>query len=196
MRKLSMTLIAPLLAAAGLVVVPAVPPPLAPPVPGPGAVVSAVNGFLKAVDQQDRERVARSFAPLHRGEDITCGFDPATGALRDLPTVGDLVFHDVDAQGNPITATDRKSATEALLTAVGGVDRELATTIRSVRAGCPGPECSWGVVEFDRTFRRGAHHVTVPMRATVLVRYQDEEPRMRIFAWHAAPAGPEQQTKK
>jgi hypothetical protein len=179
-RKFPILASLPLLAA----LVHTVPAP-ATPVRGPGAVIAAVQGMLQAVDRGDRAGLEQAFSRLHDGEGVVCGFD-ADGAMKNLKEECNLVFQDVAADGSPLVRTDRKAAVDALLEQVGGKDRALRTTLKKMRADCPGPGCSWGSVEFERTFLRDGREVTVPMRATVLVRYQSEEQRMRIFLWHAA----------
>ena len=169
----------PVLFAAGLFSL-----PTAAPVRGPGAVMEALKQFVQAVDQGDRVHLERAFTDLRHRDRYS--FDD-TGKLVQLPgEFGELSFQDVGADGSVLVRNDRKGAIAALLDGVGGKGLGLKTRIRSICADCPGPECSWATVELDRSFLRGEEKVTIPLRATVLVRYQDEEPRMRIFLWHCS----------
>jgi hypothetical protein len=136
---------------------------------------------------------------MHRGEGVDYVVDPATQkpTLRQARRGGDgprVLFHDIGADGKPVTADSTAGTADVLLHGIGAAERELAHRIVSVRADCPGPECSWGLVEFERTLRHEGQRLMVPMRATVLVRYLEKE-GMRIFLWHAAPSGPAQMLK-
>jgi hypothetical protein len=108
---------------------------------------------------------------------------------------GKVVFQEVAADGTHVAAEATAGALAAMLEKVGGKDRELSHRIVSVHADCPSAGCSWGSVELERTWRRDGQRMRVPMRATVLVRYQQEAPHMRIFLWHASRTGPEQLLK-
>jgi hypothetical protein len=168
------------LAAAGLF---AVPRPL--PVPGPGAVIDAVKSYLQAVDEGDRVALERAFTACRT--EIRCTVDDQ-GAVKEAKPGGvEVFFQDTLADGKVVTATDRKAVVALLADQIGGKARGTKTRIVAIDADCPGPECSWAHVEFERTVTRGEAAVTVPMTATVLVRYRDSEPRMGIFLWHASP---------
>lgn len=173
-------------------VTPATPPP------GPGAVIEAIEGFLRAADEQDAARLEKTFQPRPANSGAVYAPDSKTGELtfqasaRQTPY---LHFADVAADGKPIHCTDAATATAAVRTQIGGPERELAHRILAIHADCPSGDCSWGSVTFERTFRRDGQRICQPMRATVLVQHQSEPPHMRIFHWHAAPAGPEQLRK-
>jgi len=170
-----------------------------PPPPGPGAVIEAIEKFLQAADAGDRARLEKMFVPMHRGEGIDYVIDPATQKLTYRQSLQSAdagsLFQDTGADGKPVNAATTAAAVDTLLQKVGGAERELGSRLVSVHADCPGAECSWGSVEFERTFRHEGQRMMVPMHATVLVRYQQEEPHMRIFLWHAAPSGPVQMLK-
>ncbi len=199
MPNLKSVLPAPVLLALGLW---AAPPAAPTPVPGPGAVIQAIEGLVKAVDAGDQQALDKAFLPMHRAEGVQCELDPATGKLEYQEQGGDpdlagIVFRDVGADGAPLQARTVAEASTLLREKVGGKESELSTRILAVRADCPGPHCSWASVTFERTFRRpDGQRVMVPMHATALVRYQSEAPTMRLFLWHASPTGPEQLLKK
>jgi len=170
----------PMLAVVGLFSLPPAP------VPGPGAVMEAVKHFLQAVDEGNRDHLERAFATLRHRDRYS--FDD-TGALERLAgKIGELSFQDVAADGSVLEMNDRRGAITALLDRVGGEGLDLKTEILSICADCPTPQCSWATIELQRAFRRGKETVKVPLRATMMVRYHDEEPRMRIFLWHCSPA--------
>lgn len=183
MPKLPILAVLPALAA----IAPLFAVPAAPPVRGPGAVIQAVQDLVGAVDKGDRAALEKIVVGLRRQEGYACGFD-AKGSIVEEKPAGDMLFQDVAADGTVVVRNERKAAIDALLTAVGGKDRGLKTTLRRIVADCPSGDCSWGSVEFERTFRRDGREVTVPMRATVLVRYESEDQRMRVFLWHASAA--------
>ena len=165
---------------------------------GPGAVVEAVEGFLRAAAELDLARLEKSFQPRPAEAGAAYLPDPKTGALTfqaNVRATGYLHFADLAADGKPILCTDAATAIAAVRTQIGGAERELAHRILAIHADCPSGDCSWASVTFERTFRRDGQRVLQPMRATVLVQHQSEPPHMRIFHWHAAPAGPEQLLK-
>jgi hypothetical protein len=172
--------IAPVLATAGLFAVPTTPAP----VPGPGAVIDAVRGFLEATDAGDRQALERALITIQH--EVRCGVDEK-GAIKELPPSGaELFFQDVLGDGKVVTAKDGKGALALLCDSIGGKARNAKSRIKSINADCPGPQCSWAQVEFERSFAQGDRVVTVPMSATVLVRYRETEPHMGIFLWHAS----------
>lgn len=165
---------------------------------GPGAVLQAIQGFLGAAVEQDAARVQAWFLPKSRQGGADFAIDPKTHELAYQPmerATGYLHFADLGADGKAISCTEVTAVTEAVRTRIGGPERELEHRILSVHADCPSGDCSWGIVEFERSFRRDGQRVCQPMRATVLVQHQSEAPHMRIFHWHASPAGPEQLLK-
>jgi len=181
-----------LLAASWLPAHPATPPR------GPGAVIEAVEGFLRAAAEQDAARLEKAFQPRPAEAGAAYLPDPKTGVLTfqaNARLTGYLHFADLAAAGTQITCTDAATAIAAVRTQIHGAERELAHRILSVHADCPSGDCSWASVTFERTFRRDGQRVCQPMRATVLVQHQSEPPHMRIFHWHASPAGPEQLLK-
>lgn len=191
---------APRYAVASLLLVAAtwIPPQPTTPPRGPGAVIEAVEGFLRAADEQDSAGLERSFQPRPAEAGASYLPDPKTGALTcqaNSRATGYLHFSDVGADGQQITCSGAAGAIAAVRTRIGGAEREIAHRILSIHADCPSGDGSWGSVTFERTFRRDGQRVLQPMRATVLVQYQGEAPHMRIFHWHASPSGPEQLLK-
>jgi len=165
---------------------------------GPGAVIEAIEGFLRAADEQDAARLEKTFQPRPANSGAVYLPDPKSGELTFQATARQtpyLQFADIAADGKPILCTDAATAIAAVRTQIGGAERELAHRILSIHADCPSGDCSWGSVTFERTFRRDGQRICQPMRALVLVQHQSEPPHMRIFHWHAAPAGPEQLRK-
>lgn len=157
------------------------------PVPGPGAVIDAARGILRAIEERDRDRLQRAFEPMRGEEGFACTFakDGKIEAM-DVAT-SQIVFQDVDRDGKPIGARDVATAIPLLLS-IGGDDGRVEHRLIEARANCPSGDCSWAVVDFERTTRRGDQVVVTPMRATLLTKHRDEAPHMRVFVWHAAPA--------
>ncbi len=185
MKTLSLLTVAPLLLSAGIFVLPSTPQPT---VPGPGSVIHAVEGFVQAIAAGDREYLQKALAEMHRGQGIACGFDAKTGKMSEQAVRTKLPFRDVAVDGSVINATDEAGAVDALIESWGKKDLQAKTRMISVLAGCPGPTCCWASVDFERSFLRGKERVVLPMQATVLVRYTDDEPRMKIFLWHSSLA--------
>ncbi len=162
-------------------------PPTTTPVPGPGAVIEAARGILRAIEQRDRDQLQRAFEPMHDNEGFECTFGK-DGNLEGMERAASrLAFQDVDRDGKPVVAHDVATAVSLLL-GIGGDDGRIEHRLLGARANCPSGECSWAVVDFERTTRRGDKVVVTPMRATLLAKYRDEAPHMRVFVWHAAPA--------
>jgi hypothetical protein len=69
--------------------------------------------------------------------------------------------------------------------AVAGATR----TLRTIRANCRSGDCSLVTLEFDSTTAGTAGSArSVRMRATALLRYDEEHAGFRVFHWHASPA--------
>src|SRR5262245_46480579 len=176
---------ASLLAAAGIWPV-AAPAALLPPMRGPGAVLDAAEGILRAIEARDGDYLARAFesCTLADGVDYALGKD---GKLEQVDARSELLFADVGVDGKALLATSPAAAVKALLDGLGGKDVTVTHRITSVHADCPGPQCSWGVVDFERTIQcSGGKAAVVPMRATLLARYRNDVPHMRVFGWHAS----------
>jgi hypothetical protein len=196
MKKiLSCSLVSLLLAAASEVPARLEPPV---PVPGPGAVVEAVQTWLAAATSDDAARIEACFVALPGKEGADYVLEAGSEQLTFRPVAaaaGGIRFLDVGADGKVVRGATIAEAVAAARTTIGGAGRELQHRVLSVRAHCPGADASWGVVEFERTFRRDGQLVCVPMQASVMVRHQAVAPHMRIFLWHASPTGPERQLK-
>jgi len=163
------------------------PPLTTAPVPGPGAVLEAARGIMRAIEQRDRDQLQRAFEPMHDEEGFACTFDKDGGVEAMDRATSQLAFQDVDRDGKPIVARDVATAVSLLL-GIGGDDVRVEHRLLGARANCPSGDCSWAVVDFERTTRRGDAVVVTPMRATLLAKYRDEAPHMRVFVWHAVPA--------
>ena len=177
---------ASLLAAAGIWPVAAPSTSVTPPWRGPGAVLEAAEGILHGIEARDGEYLARAFEPctLADGVDYALG---ASGRLEQVDARNELLFADVGVDGKGLLATSPAAAVKALLDGLGGKDVKVTHRVTSVHADCPGPSCSWGVVDFERTIQcSGGKAAVVPMRATLLARYRNEVPHMRVFGWHVS----------
>jgi len=157
------------------------------PIPGPGAVIDAARGILRAIEQRDRDALQRAFEPMHGEEGFACTFGKNGSIEATDVATSQIVFQDVDRDGKPVAARDVATAIPMLL-AIGGDDVRVEHRLIGARANCPSGDCSWAVVDFERTTRRGDQVVVTPMRATLLTKHRDEVPHMRVFVWHAAPA--------
>lgn len=182
MRKSLHGALAPILVLAGLCSSWAAPRP----VPGPGAVLAAIQKLTAAIDAGDRAGLEAVLAAACPGTSFAP--DKAEG-MQAVATAVQLCFAEVDAEGKPVLANDRKAAVAAVVDRVAGKPRSMRTTIRGIRSDCPAAECSWGVVDFDRDWQQGGQTMRQSMRATVLVRYEQERGGMAVFAWQAAAVG-------
>lgn len=147
MKKiLSCSLLSLLMAAAS-----GLPGRLETPVPGPGAVVEAVQTWLAAVASDDAARIEACFVALHGSEGADYLLDASSEQLTFRPVAaaaGGIRFLDVGADGQVVCGNTLAEAVAAARTAIGGAGRELQHRVLSVRAHCPGADASWGVVEF------------------------------------------------
>lgn len=151
------------------------------PVPGPGGVIEAVTRFLDASDARDAVTLALLIDD--KGNSL---HDYATnGSVDGKPLkVAPAAFYECDGAGQAWQAGDKT-------TFVAGLTHPATATrtqVRSVRANCLSELCSYAMVEFDRTSGEGEAAVTVPMRATALLRYAPTEggPSFKIYHWHAS----------
>ena len=167
------------------------PPPLPAPPAGPGGVITALKAFAQALDDGNASAVGNLIAETSPGADVAFDGDGKSGEMHDVQGQP-LTFFDVTADGAQVEARSKKDAVGKLLDAVASnAQRRLHTKLLRIRADCPSSNCSYGVVEFERTCEQGGKTVTVPMRATALVTYdKDAEHHFRLFHWHASPAGP------
>lgn len=161
--------------------------PAAPPVPGPGGVAAAVQAFLRCQDE------GKDPGALLGGR--AYGLEFSVGADATLqPAEGDATpaFLDVTADGIPFDAAEPQAFAKALAAKVGpdpATGRTLRTEVRRIRANCESERCSLAVVDFDRVYATGEHSQRVPMRATVLLRWERSDAGdFRIFHWHASRA--------
>jgi hypothetical protein len=159
--------------------------PMTPAAAGPGGVYYAAKKLLDALDRGDAEYLKTAFSHSRHGLEFSCD---AAGKLHETQSKHPLAFWDVAADGS---AWHAQSAQAVITTTAKLDDAELGrptSVLTSVYADCPAGECSYAVVEFDRTFGEGKGQRTVPMRATALMRYAGAEkgPNFRIFHWHAA----------
>ena len=156
--------------------------PAAPaPVPGPGGVIDAVTKFLEATDARDAATLA--VIVDDKGDSL---HDYATsGSVDGKPLkVSPAAFYECDGAGQAWQAGDKAS----FLAGLTSPSAATRTQVRSVRANCLSERCSYAMVEFDRTSGEGDAAVTVPMRATALLRYAptDGGPSFKIYHWHAS----------
>lgn len=157
------------------------------PLPGPGGVIDSMRSFLRAVDQGDREALARHLSDRGRGQ--LYGFDEAGERIHHLEGAQQS-FYDVSAFGEPLEATSREQILDELVVKVRG--GEVKTVLTSIRAECPSGECSFAVLEFDRIYKKGDKKTVVPMRATALVTHGGgEAPHFKLFHWHASRVQPQ-----
>jgi hypothetical protein len=150
-------------------------------------VITAVQDFVRAVDARDQVALQGMFTTYGPGD--LYGVDADDKADVDEPRVvdrGEISFTDVAADGSLLTARDRKTAITCLLQRVAGKDAALATRITAISADCPSPGCCWAQLDMVRTCQREVGNATVPIRATVLLRYDAKAARMQVFLWHAS----------
>lgn len=177
MQHRNLVAVTVLFASAAFTLHPAAPAP----VPGPGGVIDAVTRFLEATDARD----AATLAVL---------VDDKGDSLHDYATSGSVggkalkvspaAFYECDGAGQAWQAGDKASFVAGLTNPATAT----RTQVRSVRANCLSERCSYAMVEFDRTSGEGDAAVTVPMRATALLRYAPTEggPSFKIYHWHAS----------
>ena len=151
------------------------------PVPGPGGVIDAVTKFLEATDARDAATLA--LLVDDHGDSL---HDYATsGSVDGKPLkVSPAAFYECDEAGQAWQAGDKASLLAKLTTPPAAT----RTQVRSVRANCLSARCSYAMVEFDRISGEGDATVTVPMRATALLRYAPTEggPSFKLYHWHAS----------
>lgn len=159
----------------------------APPVPGPGGVAAAVQAFLRCQDEgKDSGSLLGGRA---HGVEFTIGAD---GSLQQAEADATPAFLDVTAAGVPFEAADPQAFAKVLAAKVGSdaaSGRTLHTEVRRIRANCESERCSLAVVDFDRVYATGKESQRVPMRATVLLRFERSDAGdFRIYHWHASRA--------
>jgi hypothetical protein len=180
MRTRTLGATASLLAAAGFL--PSFQPQPAP-VPGPGAVIEAVRGIFAAAQKGDRAYLQKAFVSpeLQDGVAVVVGPD----GDMEMEQGGGVLLQDIGKDGKVVQAKTPADSIQAMLESVGG--KGVENRITAAIADCPDGRCSWASVEFDRTVRNGDDAKVVPMRVTVLARYADTAPHMRVMIWHASP---------
>lgn len=151
------------------------------PVPGPGGVIDAITKFLEATDARDAATLALFIDD--QGDSL---HDYATsGSVDGKPLkVSPAVFYECDEAGQAWQVGDKAS----LVAKLANHTAATRTQVRTVRANCLSESCSYAMVEFDRTTGEGDAAVSVPMRATALLRHVRSEsgPSFKIYHWHAS----------
>ena len=186
MRTRSVLAVASVLAAAGLLPSFATAPSTGPapaPIPGPGAVIEAVRGIFAAAASGDRAYLEKAFvAPeLQDGVALTVGKD----GDMEMQQGSGVLLQDLGKDGKVVQAKAPKDAIQAMLETIGG--KGVENRVTGGVADCPSERCSWASLEFDRTTKNGDDVKVVPMRVTVLARYTDTVPHMKVMIWHASP---------
>jgi len=140
-------------------------------------VVDAIEQFLAAQSAGDAKALARL---LHEGGDglIPCAVGK-DGKLARADATSTAAFFDVAADGRPLAAGDAAEAARVLV----GLG---ARSLRAIRANCASREFSVATCAFDCA-TAGAE--PRPMRASVILRYDDAASAFRIVHWHASAAG-------
>ncbi|MBL8723719.1 MAG: hypothetical protein JNK49_06705 [Planctomycetes bacterium] len=157
------------------------------PVPGPGAVVAALQAVFTDLDAG--RPVAARFEVEGSNRDAALVVDGKYTAAdaTDLP-----LLLDVDAAGQPITAANPAQFGQLLAAGLAtdpAAKRTLRTRVVRVLASCSSTEASRAIVEFERTLTIDGREQRVPMRATALVHYDAKfEPPFKIHHWHASRA--------
>ena len=180
---------------------------------GPGAVIDAVQAFLRALDSGNPTMMKLLVGQDGLRDGYVVKAQEEDGKVKLKQAKGDTAgrFFEVSWDGRPVVAKDRKTFFRQLGTHVTCAKikaRTVRTKIHSIRVDCPAPECSYAVVEFERQYWIGRKaQPPIPMQATALVRYVkrkagEKAPHFEIFHWHAsraaaaAPAAPAGAVKK
>lgn len=153
------------------------PTPTPAPSAGPAAAIAAVERFLAAQDKGDIDDLIACFDGKSKP---MVGFDLADGKRVDWNGPSQMMWSDVDRQGEPMHAAKPDYLVKMLSGHTG------KRTITKIRADCDSPACSVAVLDFTWTRREGDKEVATPLRATALLRYDDKEQRFRVYHWHAS----------
>lgn len=156
---------------------------------GPGGVLDAVKGLLRAIDSGDREYLARAIADRHHA--LTWSVDSKG---NEVPAQGDdsaASFFDLGLDGRMVEAAGREAFIERALADLGSSQskgRLVMSRLVSVQAACAAEQCSYAVIEFERIAASDNGEVKMPMRATALFRYESGAPSFKLMHWHASLA--------
>lgn len=180
MLKISLTLLSVAAAAVGLR-----PEPAA--AFGPGAVIVTLRNASTALDDGNLEALAACF-DVGRTPHVWVEDSDGKGHMASGRDSYALAAVGVD--GKPFAAASIAAFTEAAVQKIGAVEgRAVKTTLVSVRADCASAECSYGVADLDRIYEAEGKSITVRVRVTALMRYDNDAHGFRVFHWHESVRG-------